>query len=324
MTATNDLHVVVGASGATGRVLVRELAARGKRVRAVNRSGRATVPKGVEVLAADATDPYRMREACRGASVVYHCAMPLFAKWVELFPPMTEGIIEGAASADAKLVFADDTWMYGKVDGLMTEDLPYRPVSNKGVLRAWLAEMLMHAHATGKVRVSIGRAPELYGPAVTSVLGQNLFDPALKGKKARWIGDLDVPLTPMFIEDFARGLMVLGEHKEAFGEVWHIPTPGPITGREFVRMVFEEAGTRQKVSAYGSTVAKALGLVLPLAREGAEVVYQFEQPFVVDSSKYTHAFGGGETTPYREGIRRTVGWYRCNLAQTPPTQAQRR
>ncbi len=124
MTDTNELHVVVGGSGATGRVIVRELAAKGKRVRAVNRSGRAPVPEGVEAIAADATDPASMREVCRGAAVVYHCAMPPFRRWVELFPPMMEAVIEGAASADAKLVFADDTWMYGKVEGPMTEDLP--------------------------------------------------------------------------------------------------------------------------------------------------------------------------------------------------------
>src|SRR3712207_1154219 len=134
MSATNALHVVVGASGATGRLVVRELVSRGKWVRAVNRSGRVDVPEGVEVRKGEATDPNRMREVCRGAEVVYHCGMPSFSRWVELFPPMMEGVIEGAAATNAKLVFADDTWMYGKVDGPMTEDLPSRPVSTKGVL----------------------------------------------------------------------------------------------------------------------------------------------------------------------------------------------
>ena len=313
MAETNGLHVVVGGSGATGRVIVRELAARGKWVRAVNRSGRAPVPEGVEAFAADATDPASMREACRGVAVVYNCAMPPFRRWVELFPPMMEAVIEGAASADAKLVFADDTWMYGKVEGPMTEDLPSRPVSNKGVLRAWLAEMLIHAHDRGKVRATIGRAGELYGPAVESVLGRNLFRSALKGRKARFIGNPDVPLTPTFIEDFANGLVVLGEREEALGEVWHVPTAEPTTGRQFVRMIFEEAEKAPRVGAVGSRTAKALGLFWPLAREGAEIVYQFERPFVVNSGKYARTFGGGEATPYREGIRRTVDWYRHTL-----------
>jgi len=48
-------HVVVGASGGSGSALVRELTGRNRQVRVVNRSGRATVPPGVEVVAADAT-----------------------------------------------------------------------------------------------------------------------------------------------------------------------------------------------------------------------------------------------------------------------------
>jgi nucleoside-diphosphate-sugar epimerase len=312
MTQTNEVHLVLGASGGTGRAIVRELVSRERRVRAVNRSGRAAVPAGVEVLKGDAANPDRMREVCRGATVVYNCVNPPFTTWTETFPPIMQAVIDGAAAAGAKLVFADDTWMYGKVDGPMTEDLPYRPASNKGVLRAWLADMLLAAHDRGKVRATIGRAPELYGPAVESVLGQNLFGPALAGKKARWVGALDVPLTPLFIEDFARGLVTLGEREEALGEVWHIPTAGPTTGREFTRMIFEEAGTPPKIGAYGHAVVKALGLVWPVAREGAEMVYQFERPFVVDGSKYRRTFGGGEATSHRAGIRKTLEWYRSN------------
>jgi nucleoside-diphosphate-sugar epimerase len=315
MSETNELHVIIGASGATGRLVVRELLARGKRVRAVNRSGRAEIPVGVEVLAGDATDPGRMREVCRGATVVYHCAMPPFRRWVAMFPPMTEGIIEGAAAAGARLVFADDTWMYGKANAPMTEDLPPRPVSGKGILRAWLAEMLLRAHESGKVPTTIGRAAELYGPSVQSLLARNVFVPALQGKKARWIGDPDVPLTPTYIEDFARGLVVLAEHEEALGEVWHVPTCEPTTGREFVRTIFEEAGHPPKIGALGGRAVRALGLVWPLAREGAEIVYQFEQPFVLDDGKFVRAFGGA-ATPYREGIRRTVEWYHRDLAKS--------
>ncbi len=120
MTETNGLHVVLGASGGTGGAVVRELVSHGRRVRAVNRSGRAVVPAGVEVLKADAADPERMRQVCRGATVVYNCVNPPFTRWTETFPPIMQAVIEGAAAAGAKLVFADDTWMYGRVNGPMT------------------------------------------------------------------------------------------------------------------------------------------------------------------------------------------------------------
>lgn len=106
---------------------------------------------------------------------------------------------------------------------------------------------------------------------------------------------------------------MLGEREEALGEVWHVPTAEPTTGRQLVRMIFEECGEDAKVGAVGSRVARALGLFWPLAREGAEIVYQFERPFVVDSGKYARTFGQGEATPYREGIGRTVDWYRRSL-----------
>ena len=97
---------------------------------------------------------------------------------------------------------------------------------------------------------------------------------------------------------------MLGERDEALGSVRHIPSSEPTTGREFVRAIFEEAGNPPKIGALNSTMVKTLDLVWPLAREGAEVVYQFERPVVLDGSKYRRAFGGCEVTPYREGIRR--------------------
>jgi nucleoside-diphosphate-sugar epimerase len=112
---------------------------------------------------------------------------------------------------------------------------------------------------------------------------------------------------------------MLGEHDEALGEVWHIPSSEPTTGREYVRALFEEAGNPPKIGALSSTTVKTLGLVWPLAREGAEVVYQFEGPVVLDGSKYRHAFGGCEVTPYREGIRQTIDWYRQGSAREKPS-----
>src|SRR5215207_9159615 len=114
MSDADGVHVVVGASGGTGSALVRELVARGRRVRAVNRSGRLTVPPGVEVVAADATDAWRMQEVCRGAGVVYNAVNVPFVQWRTTFPAAVDGVLAGARAADARMVFVDDTWMYGR------------------------------------------------------------------------------------------------------------------------------------------------------------------------------------------------------------------
>lgn len=304
------VHVVIGASGATGGALVHELVRRGRRVRAVNRSGSAKAPPGVEVVAGDATDPVRMREVCRGAGVVYNAVNPPFTWWREAFPAAVDGVLAGAEAAGARMVFVDDTWMYGQVNGPMTEDLPSRPVSDKGVLRAWLAEKVLAAHASGRVRTVIGRAPELYGPAVESVLGRNIFGPALSGRKAVWIGEMDQPLAPMFVDDFAHGLANLGEADEALGAAWHLPTPEPTTARTFFALISAATGRPLRVRRLGEGTVRALGTVWPVAREGAQMLYQFRQPHVLDASRYEAVFGRGMVTPYDQGITLTLESYR--------------
>ncbi len=310
MTDAEKVHVVIGASGGTGSALVRELVGRGRRVRAVNRSGRMALPADVEAVAGDATDAERMQEVCRGAGVVYNAVNVPFLQWRERFPVAVDGVLAGAGAADARMVFVDDTWMYGRVTGPMTEELPYRPVSNKGVLRAWLAERVLAAHTSGRVRTVIGRAPELYGPAVESVLGKGLFGPALAGGRALWVGQMDQPLGPMFIDDFASGLADLGEHDAALGKAWHIPTPPPTTARAFLESLFSQAGHPVKVLRIGPTAARAVGLAWPVAREGAEMLYQFRQPHSVDATAYRTAFGPGRVTSYEDGIEATLRWYR--------------
>lgn len=311
---SSQLHVVVGATGGTGTALVHELRRRGHRVRAVNRSGSGRFPAGVEVVAGDATDHDRMRLVCGGATTVYNAVNPPFDRWTTLFPAAVRGTIAGAAAAGALLVFVDDTWMYGRVDAPMTEATPVRPVSNKGVLRAWLAEMVLAAHVRGDCRTVIGRAGELYGPLVDSLLGSTLFGAAFAHRPLRWVGDLDRPLTPTYVGDFARVLATLGEAgqlpKDEPHRVWHVPHPEPTTGRAFVNALREQAGTRAPVLPVSSRVARALGLLWPLAREGAELVYQFEMPFVIDGSAFARHFPGLVPTSYDSGIARTLSWYR--------------
>lgn len=309
MSTQHRLHVIIGATGGTGGAILRQLVARGERVRAVARSPLTNAPAGVEAVRGDASNAAVMREVCQGADVVYNCVNPPFTRWAELFPQIMDNLIVAAGAANATLVFADDTWMYGKADGPLREDTPYRPCGPKGVLRAQLANQLMIAHKRGDVRAVIGRAPELYGPQVESLLGANLFRAALTGKRALWPANLDSPLNPIFIDDFARALIVLGERAEASGQVWHVPTNSAITGREFTRMLFTDAEKPLKVGVLGRNMVQLLGLVWPIAREGAELMYQYDAPYIIDSTKFRQAFGGS-VTPYSSGIAQTLAWYR--------------
>jgi nucleoside-diphosphate-sugar epimerase len=301
----SGVHAVVGAGGATGRRLVAHLHAAGYRVRAVTRDGRDVGTPGVETAAADASDAAALAAACRDAVAVHHCVMPVLGRWTSEFPVVTDALVDAAARVGARLVYADDTWMYGRVDGPMTEDTPWRPVSTKGVLRAWIAERVLAAGAAGRLQVGVVRAGELYGPGVRSAVAGNVFRAALRGWPVQWFGDPDLPLTPTFIDDFAATLAAVGTGDAPGPAVWHVPHPGVTTGRTLAAEACRQAGTRLRLVRHGSRRVRAVGHVVPLAREGAEMVYQFEQPFVVDGSLAARTFGLA-ATPYEEGVRRTL------------------
>jgi nucleoside-diphosphate-sugar epimerase len=275
-------------------------------------------------MAGDATDPISMQEVCRGASVVYNAVNVPLGQWRRSFPAAVDGVLAGARAADALMVFVDDTWMYGQVTGPMTEDLPHRPVSNKGVLRAWLAERVLAAHSSGRVRTMIGRATELYGPSVESVLGRNLFGPAVGRAPAVWVGDWDQPLGPTYIADFAHGLAELAEHEAALGKAWHLPTPPPTSARDFFALVFSQAHRSLQAVRLTATASRALGIAWPVMREGAEMLYQFRQPHSVDASAYRTAFGTGQVTSYEQGIEATLDWYRSKHGEHVRTLTEAR
>src|SRR5215212_136017 len=311
MTDNGELHVVFG-TGAVGMSVMDELVQRGqRRVRMVNRSGRARVPHGVEVVGGDATDEAFTREASKGASVVYFALNPPYNKWPELFPGLQAGVLEGAASAGAKLIAMENLYMYGPTYGQpLTEDLPYAANTRKGRVRAMMTEELMEAHKSSRVRVAIGRASDFFGSRVlASAAGEQVFGRAVQGMSAQVAGDPDQPHTYTYTPDIGKGLVILGEQEEALGQAWHLPSPETTTTRQFVEKIFKEVGKPVRIQVAPKILLRAIGLFNPVLRETIEMRYEFEEPFVLDTSDFIRTFGD-QATPLREAIQRTVRWYR--------------
>jgi nucleoside-diphosphate-sugar epimerase len=308
------LHVVLG-TGAIGRAIAEELVQRGKTVRMVNRSGgMAEAPAGVEVVATDLYDPAKVRDVTREAEVVYQAAQPHYYEWPEKFPPLHQSIIDGLTGSDAKLVIVENLYMYGETDGKpITEDMPYNAHTRKGCVRAKLSEAALCAHREGKLRVTIGRGSDYFGPWGTDTsMGGLVFYPLLKGKTAQVGGSAKVPHTHTYIPDFGEALVILGERDEADGQAWHVPNDMPrITQGEIVQMFAQEAGVEPKLQVVGKLMMALAGLFIPEAKESVEMMYEFEKPFIVDSSKFEHTFGM-QATPLREAIRETVAWFKSH------------
>ncbi len=310
VSSADELHVVFG-TGPLGRAVMRELVVQGKRVRMINRSGKSEAQtNGVEFVASDAFDPQKVRTVTGGATVVYQCAQPAYQEWVTKFIPLQDSIASGVAANGAKLIVAENVYMYGEVDGPIREDLPYHATTRKGKVRAEMAEKLLAADKSGKLRVAIGRGSDYFGPGVLeSSLGARAIYPALKGKNAVLLGNIDLAHTFTYIDDFGKALVVLGQHDEALGQAWHVPNAESLTQRELMTLFFEEIGAPPKMSGMGTLTMRFAGIFIPGAREMVEMMYEFEKPFIVDSSKFEHAFGI-HATPTRRAIKNTLAWYR--------------
>jgi len=316
MTASPQ-HVVFG-TGATGLATLEALRRRGERVRLVNRSGAAPVPDDVEVIGGDASDPAFAAAAAQGAKVVYQTLNPPYHQWVELFPGLQASVLAAAQATGARLVSMENVYMYGRPNGQpLTETRPYAAHTEKGKLRARMARELLAAHQAGRVQVAVGRASDYFGPrgGVQSNLGDRVFPAALAGKTATVMGDPDQPHTYTYIPDIGEGLAVLGEHPDAPGEVWHLPNdPDTRTTRQLVDTTYRQAGQPQtKLRGTPALLLRALGVINPTVRELVELQYEFQEPFIVDSTKIATKLEV-HATPLDQALADTLASYQATTS----------
>jgi nucleoside-diphosphate-sugar epimerase len=320
---TNPRHVIFG-TGAIGLATLDALRRRGETVRLVNRSGSAPVPDEVEVVGGDAADPRFTTAVTRGASVVYQTLNPPYARWLEEFPALQAGVLAAAETNGARLVSMENVYMYGRPAGQpLTETRAYAAHTRKGQLRARMARDLLAAHEAGRVQVAIGRASDYFGPRgrAQSNLGDRVFPAALAGSTATVLGDPDQPHTYTYIPDIGEGLAVLGEHPEAPGQVWHLPNdPETRTTRQLVDIVYRQANQpRTRLRAVPPLLIRLGALTNRTLRELLEMRYQFDEPFIVDSSKIATMLGV-RATPVERALADTFATYRTSAQPDPATR----
>jgi nucleoside-diphosphate-sugar epimerase len=192
-----------------------------------------------------------------------------------------------------------------------TEEHPLDAATRKGRLRNVLERTLWDAHERGEVPVVIPRFPDFYGPNVWNTPGQLVFARVTAGKRARWPGRLDVLHDLVFIDDAAAAAVLLGSAEAAAGRVWHVPGAGPLTGRELVELACAAAGEPARAQALGAFLLRLAGVFDPNPRELVELLYEWEEPLVLDGSRLAQAFPSVAYTPHEEAVRRTVQWFRA-------------
>jgi nucleoside-diphosphate-sugar epimerase len=309
--SANGTTTILGAGGPIADELARILLAQNARVRLVSRNPKPL--PGAEVISADLADLDQAVRAVAGSSIVHllvglKYSLPV---WQDLWPRIMANTIEACKRANAKLVFFDNVYMYGKVNGPMTEETPYAPSSRKGEIRARIATQLMDQVQAGRLTGMIARAADFYGPqtkhGVPNVL---VFEPFARKSTASWLANASVPHSFTFTPDAARGLALLAERDSSWNQVWHLPTaPDPPTGKQFIEMAAREFGVPAKFRVLNRPMLRVAGWFNSDIRELREMLYQNDSPYLFDSSKFTREFGFSGT-PYAEGIRIAAASYK--------------
>ncbi|MEV0896457.1 NAD-dependent epimerase/dehydratase family protein [Actinoplanes sp. NPDC049802] len=282
------MQLVVG-SGPIGSTVARLLADSGERVRVVTRSGGGPEHPLIERIAADASDQHRLTELAAGSTVLYNCANPKYTEWAAKWFPMNNAMIAAAKSAGAVYAITGNLYGYGpQPGGLMTENSPLAATGRKGRIRI---RMWQDACESG-VRTVEARASDYLGAGAAGIFSAVLLPAMNAGRTACAPADVDVPHSFTYTGDMARTLIALAADDRAHGKAWHVPSPAPITIREIADRYATLTGrpklTIRKLPRF---VMRTAGLAVPIARELAEMDYQFYAPFILDSSLTERTFG---------------------------------
>jgi nucleoside-diphosphate-sugar epimerase len=308
------MQTILGANGIISTELAKALTHYTGKIRLVSRAPRK-VNDSDEIFTADFTDAEQTLDAVAGSEVVYLTAGLHYSSkvWQEQWPVIMHNVIEACKKHNSKLVFFDNVYLYGKVNGWMTEATPANPCSKKGVVRKLIAGMLMNEIAQGHITAMIVRAADFYGPNTPlSFATVMIFDNLAKGKKAQWMLNDSVKHSLTYTPDAGKATALLGNTASAYNQVWHLPTDkNALNGKQLIALVAKEFGVPPKHMTFPRWMLQLVALFNPIVKESIEMLYQSESDYLFDSSKFDAAFTF-PTTTYAQGITETVKVIKSN------------
>ncbi len=301
----NALQTILGGGGVIANELAKNLSTYTQNVRIVSRSNSTNLPNTTHHTA-DLLNANEVLKAVEGSSVVYLTAgLKYSAKvWQNQWPIVMKNTLDACRKHNAKLVFFDNVYPYGKVQGWMTEENSYAPCSVKGEVRANIANMLMDAVESGQIQALIARSADFYGPnAKTSFANALIFDKLAKKQKPSWMISDEFNHSFTFTPDAGKATAILGNSPEAFDQIWHLPTDQKVmTGREFIAMAAETFGAdEENYTILKKWMLAMAGIFTSVVKENMEMLYQFDSDYLFDSSKFEKTFEM-QATPYKLGM----------------------
>ncbi|MEI6898449.1 MAG: NAD-dependent epimerase/dehydratase family protein [Bacteroidota bacterium] len=302
------MQTILGANGVIATELAKALLKYTDKIRLVSRNPKK-VNKTDELFPADLLDPEKTAQAIKGSDVVYLTAGLTYNSkiWREQWPVIMKNVIDGCKKQNAKLVFFDNVYCYGRVNGWMTEETPMNPLSEKGKVRQQIAGMILEEVKKGTLTALIARAPDFYGPNTPlSFINVMIFENLKKGKKAQLLVSDKFRHSLIYTPDAGKATAILGNTESAFNQVWHLPSDlEALTGKELADKAAVQFGVKPGYMVLSKFMIRLVGIFMPVIRESVEMLYQNDSNYLFDSSKFNKAFDF-RTTLYDEGIAETA------------------
>ena len=299
------MHTILGAGGPVANALTRELANNNKTIRLVSRKPIQNTSPNITWQKADLLNYSELLAAAKGSEVIYLTAGLVYDKnvWQQQWPVIMQNFINLGKETGARLIFFDNVYMYGLVNGPMTEDTPYKPSSVKGEVRARIATQLMDEVKAGNIRASIARGADFYATEnKNSFLDMMVLDKYAKKQSAQWMGDDSKLHNFSYIPDMGKGLYLLGQNSESDNQIWHMPTAAPLTGKQFIEMAANIYGVKPKYMSINKIMLWVFGLFVKVVMGTVEMYYQYDHDYIFNSDKFEKAFNV-KPTSYQDGIK---------------------
>lgn len=309
-------HTILGAGGSVGNALTSQLLKTNENIRLVSRSN-FSVP-GTESFKADLTSYDETLKSVKDSETVYLCAgLPYDTKiWSDLWPKIMKNTIDACKSVNAKLIFFDNVYMYGRVNGKMVESTLFNPCSKKGEIRAKIALMLEYEMQKKNINAIIARSADLYGPysSRTSLLYILALDRMMKGKKAQWLIDANKFHSFTYTIDSANGMILLSRCEGCYNQTWHLPTYNPLDAETLIHMIAKELGIDPDYEVLNKWMLKIMSVFNKTVSESYEMIYQSEFNYYFDSTKFNRFFNYNPKS-YFEGIHDTLEFFTKNKTE---------
>jgi nucleoside-diphosphate-sugar epimerase len=304
------MQTILGANGIIATELAKELFTHfTKELKLVSRHPLRIHSSDV-LFAADLLNGFQTEEAVKGSDIVY-LTVGLSGNRETTkneWPVIMRNVIDACLKQKAKLVFFDNTYMYGSSEGIINEEKPFLSTGEKGKVRGQITTMLNEAILNTDLIAMICRAPEFYGPGNThSITNSLIFENIRHQKKLKVLLNDSTLRTLIYSPDAAKAMALLANTRDAYHQTWHLPCDNNrLTSKEFIQIAEDIYGEKLNFVILKSWMIRLIGLFNSGMRETIELLYRYKTDYIFDSTKFIRRFPDFKITTYQEGIQEII------------------